>query len=204
MTHNLSKFAKYFFLSTILIAFLLGGYFIYQKYNQYLPSTDVVHSPPLEQVSIDQIRSQTPINKVHVYKAQRRLELLHDEQIIKTYHMRLGFAPVGHKVQEGDGKTPEGRYEIDWRNPQSAFYKSLHISYPNAQDKAKAAALGVSPGGDIMIHGSASTPQIKKLPSLMDYFPRNDWTWGCIAVKNTDMDEIWLLVSNGTPIEIFP
>lgn len=195
---------KYLLLIGTLIVIIIGGYFTYAKYNQYLPSTNVVHERSLDQTAINRIRSTTPINEVHVYKAQRTLELRHDDQVIKTYHMRLGFAPTGHKVQEGDGKTPEGRYLIDWRNPQSAFYKSLHISYPNERDKAKAAALGVSPGGDIMIHGSATISQVNKLPSLMEYFPRNDWTWGCVAVKNTDMDEIWLLVDNGTPIEIFP
>ena len=195
---------KYLLLIGTLIVIIIGGYFTYAKYNQYLPSTNVVHERSLDQTAINRIRSTTPINEVHVYKAQRTLELRRDDQVIKTYHMRLGFAPTGHKVQEGDGKTPEGRYLIDWRNPQSAFYKSLHISYPNDRDKAKAAALGVSSGGDIMIHGSATTSQVNKLPSLMEYFPRNDWTWGCVAVKNTDMDEIWLLVDNGTPIEIFP
>ena len=195
---------KYLLLIGTLIVIIIGGYFTYAKYNQYLPSTNVVHAKSLDQTAINRIRSTTPINEVHVYKGKRTLELRHDDQVIKTYHMRLGFAPTGHKVQEGDGKTPEGRYLIDWRNPQSAFYKSLHISYPNQADKAKAAALGVSPGGDIMIHGSATTSQVNKLPSLMEYFPRSDWTWGCVAVKNTDMDEIWLLVDNGTPIEIFP
>ena len=106
-----------------LIAIVIGGYFAYAKYNQYLPSTDVVHAKSLDQTAINQIRSTTPINQVHVYKAQRTLELRHDDQVIKTYHMRLGFAPTGHKVQEGDGKTPKERYLIDWRNPQSAFYK---------------------------------------------------------------------------------
>ena len=195
---------KYLLLIGTLIVIIIGGYFTYAKYNQYLPSTNVVHERSLDQTAINRIRSTTPINEVHVYKGKRTLELRHDDQVIKTYHMRLGFAPTGHKVQEGDGKTPEGRYLIDWRNPKSAFYKSLHISYPNERDKAKAAALGVSPGGDIMIHGSATTSQVNKLPSQMEYFPRNDWTWGCVAVKNTDMDEIWLLVDNGTPIEIFP
>lgn len=195
---------KFLFLIGALIAIIVAGYFSYAKYNQYLPSTDVIHAPKLDQTAIRRIRSHTPITEVHVYKAQRMLELRHDDQIIKSYHMRLGFTPTGNKFQEGDGKTPEGGYVIDWRNPKSAFYKSLHISYPNENDKAKAAALGISPGGDIMIHGSATTSQVNKLPALMEYFPRNDWTWGCVAVKNTDMDEIWLLVENGTPIEIFP
>ena len=136
-------FTKYLLLIGTLLAIMIAGYFGYAKYNQYLPSTDIVHAQRLDQASIEHIRLTTPINEVHVYKAQRTLQLRHHDQVIKTYRMRLGFAPTGHKVQEGDGKTPEGRYVIDWRNPQSAFYKSLHISYPNVKAKAKAAALGV-------------------------------------------------------------
>ena len=196
---------KMIFLLFGLMTLSILSVYAYQKYAQYIPTTDTSQFLPNLTVSeIQKIRQNSPITEVKVYKAERRVQLLHDEHIIRSYVMRLGFDPLGHKVQEGDGKTPEGRYTLDWRNPQSAFYKSLHISYPNQADKAKAAALGVSPGGDIMIHGSATTSQVNKLPSLMEYFPRNDWTWGCVAVKNTDMDEIWLLVDNGTPIEIFP
>lgn len=177
----------------------------YQKYGKYLPTTDQEQfSQNLTDEEIHNIRQHTPITEVQVFKAGRKVKLLHEKQIMRTYQMRLGFDPIGHKVQEGDGKTPEGRYVLDWRNPQSAFYKSLHVSYPNAQDIAKAKQLGVSPGGDIMIHGSATTNQVQKLPSLMQYMPQNDWTWGCIAVRNTDMDEIWKLVDNGTSIEIYP
>ena len=195
---------KYLLLIGTLIVIIIGGYFTYAKYNQYLPSTDIVHAKSLDQTAINQIRTTTPINEVHVYKGKRTLELRHDDQVIKTYHIRLGFAPTGHKVEEGDGKTPEGRYLIDWRNPQSAFYKSLHISYPNEKDKRKADQLGVSAGGDVMIHGSATTAQVQKLSSLMQYLPKSDWTWGCIAVRNVDMDEIWKLVDDGTAIEIYP
>ena len=190
------------FLITAIISII--ACIVYAKYNQYLPSVGMTHDQSLDQSSIDRIKEQSPITEVHVFKAQRSLELRHQDQVIRRYAMRLGFSPIGHKVQEGDGKTPEGRYIIDWRNPQSAFYKSLHISYPNAVDKAKAAEMNVSPGGDIMIHGSATTNQVNKLPSLMNYFPSNDWTWGCVAVRNIDMDEIWQLVENGTPIEIHP
>lgn len=180
------------------------GYMVYANYNQYRPSVGIEHAKNLDQALIDRIKTQTPITKVHVFKANRTLELLHQDQIIRRYHMRLEFSPTGHKIQEGDGKTPEGRYILDWRNQQSAFYKSLHVSYPNAADQAKAAEVGVSPGGDIMIHGSAATQQVNKLPSLMNYFPNSDWTWGCVAVRNVDMNEIWQLVDNDTPIEIFP
>ncbi len=199
---------NFIFLIIVIFLFSIAGTFAYQKYQKYqkyLPTTQTeitVHN--LSEQDIAQIRQNTPITEVKVYKTDRVVKLMHRSQIIQTYPMRLGFDPIGHKVKEGDGKTPEGQYILDWRNPKSAFYKSLHVSYPNAQDKAKAKQLGVSPGGDIMIHGSATTSQIEKLPSLMTYLPRNDWTWGCIAVRNVDMDEIWKLVDDGTLISIFP
>lgn len=188
-----------------LILLAIAGAFVYQKYGKYLPSepaTTPIHS--LTSTEMAKIRQDTPITEVKVYKSERIVKLLHREQTIRTYPMRLGFDPIGHKVQEGDGKTPEGQYVLDWRNPKSAFYKSLHVSYPNAQDQAKAKQLGVSAGGDIMIHGSATTAQVNKLPKLMDYLPQKDWTWGCVAVRNVDMDEIWTLVDDGTIITIYP
>lgn len=190
-------------ISLILLA--IAGAFAYQKYGKYLPSeptTTPIHS--LTSAEMAKIRQNTPITEVKVYKSERIIKLLHREQTIRTYPMRLGFDPIGHKVQEGDGKTPEGHYVLDWRNPKSAFYKSLHVNYPNAQDQAKAKQLGVSAGGDIMIHGSATTAQVNKLPKLMDYLPQKDWTWGCVAVRNVDMDEIWTLVDDGTIITIYP
>ena len=195
---------KTIILSTVLILITAAFCFGYYKYNRYLPTLNESPAQVLSSEGIQKIRAEHPITIVKVYKSKRILELLHQDQIMKRYDMRLGFDPIGHKVKEGDGKTPEGRYIIDWRNPNSQFYKSLHISYPNEEDKKKAQTLGVSPGGDIMIHGSANNAQIKKLPKLMEYLPRNDWTWGCVAVRNIDMDEIWKLVDNGTPIEIYP
>lgn len=188
----------------LLLIIAVGITYAYFKYNRYLPTLDQSQATTLSQLEIEKIRAQTPITLIRVFKAKRTLELLHDDQLIKAYSMRLGFDPIGHKVKAGDGKTPEGRYVIDWRNPHSQFYKSLHISYPNAQDQASAQALGVSSGGDVMIHGSANNKQLQALPQLMDYMPRSDWTWGCVAVRNNDMDEIWLLVDNGTAIEISP
>lgn len=196
---------KITFFTICILMLIIMGIFAYHKYGRYLPTPDQgQHAKSLTGKEILEVRAQTPITEVKVYKADRTVHLLHHQQIIRSYQMRLGFDPIGHKVQEGDGKTPEGRYILDWRNPQSSFYKSLHVSYPNASDIAKAKQLGVSPGGDIMIHGSATTNQVKKLASLMTYMPQNDWTWGCIAVRNIDMDEIWQLVDNGTPIEIYP
>lgn len=179
--------------------------FGYQKLNKYIPTAEAaIHVKNLTDQEISKIRAETPITEVKVFKADRQVKLMHQQQVIRHYPMRLGFDPIGHKVKEGDGKTPEGRYILDWRNAKSAFYKSLHVSYPNAQDKRTAQQLGVSPGGDVMIHGSATTSQVEKLPSLMNYLPRKDWTWGCVAVRNVDMDEIWKLVDDGTVISIYP
>jgi murein L,D-transpeptidase YafK len=195
----------YIFLSLVTLS-VISGYFLFNAYGKYLPSSsnDINVPTTLTETQIQEIRSNTPIDEVKVYKSQRYLTLKHKNETIRTYPMRLGFTPEGHKVQEGDGKTPEGRYIIDWRNPKSAFYKSLHISYPNEKDKQTAKNLGVSPGGDIMIHGSATKQKSEKFPKLMNYLPQNDWTWGCIAVRNIDMDEIWKLVDDGTVIEIHP
>jgi len=111
----------------------------------------------------------------------------------------LGRNPRDHKVEEGDGRTPEGRYTLDWRNPNSRFYRAIHISYPNARDRARAAELGVDPGGSVMLHG---------LPNGLEDIGRShvgkDWTDGCIAVTNQEMDEIWEKTPDGTPIEIIP
>ena len=123
--------------------------------------------------------------------------LLQNHNIIKKYKIALGENPKGHKVQEGDEKTPEGNYILDYRNDKSSCYKSIHISYPNSQDKANAKKLDVSPGGFIMIHGLH--PNIKYLGKLHNLY---NWTDGCIAVTNEEMDEIWANVNNGTAIEI--
>lgn len=195
---------KYLIPCLILLAIAIASVWTYQKYNQFIPTANAaIHVQNLSEQEIQRLRQNTPITEVKVYKSDRIVKLMHHNQDIRTYPMRLGFDPIGHKVKEGDGKTPEGRYILDWRNPNSAFYKSLHVSYPNQQDKSKANQLGVSPGGDIMIHGSATRSQVEKLPSLMTYLPRNDWTWGCIAVRNIDMDEIWKLVDDGTVISIY-
>lgn len=195
---------KYLIPCLILLAIAIASVWTYQKYNQFIPTANAaIHVQNLSEQEIQRLRQNTPITEVKVYKSDRIVKLMHHDQDIRTYPMRLGFDPIVHKVKEGDGKTPEGRYILDWRNPNSAFYKSLHVSYPNQQDKSKANQLGVSPGGDIMIHGSATRSQVEKLPSLMTYLPRNDWTWGCIAVRNIDMDEIWKLVDDGTVISIY-
>jgi murein L,D-transpeptidase YafK len=127
---------------------------------------------------------------VLVNKGRRRMHLLHNETLLESYDINLGFAPVGHKQFEGDGRTPEGLYRIDRRNPKSKFYLSLGISYPNVNDVAAAKAMGKTAGGDIFIHG-------QKDPRKQD---SKDWTWGCIAVKNKEMEQIYSMVRTGTLI----
>jgi murein L,D-transpeptidase YafK len=138
-------------------------------------------------------------DQVIVTKSARTLTLLSQGKVLRTYKVALGGTPVGAKEQEGDHRTPEGHYILDRRNPKSRFYKSIHVSYPNDQDKKRAPESGVTPGGDIMVHG---------LPNGFGWLGathRNmDWTDGCIAVTNAEMDEIWELVADGTPIEIRP
>lgn len=136
---------------------------------------------------------------VLIEKESRRLTLLDGDNVIKSYSIALGDAPEGPKRCWGDEKTPEGHYHISERNPGSAFYKSLRISYPSKEDRQKAAFLKCPPGGDIMIHG---------LPNgrgwLGAFHRLIDWTDGCIAVTNSEMDEIWRLVPNGTAVQIKP
>jgi murein L,D-transpeptidase YafK len=136
---------------------------------------------------------------VLVNKSERKLYLKSGDKILKTWPVVFGANPVGHKQQEGDERTPEGRYLLDWKKSDSAFYKAIHISYPNEQDKKAAAERGVSPGGAIMIHG-----QPNGYGGLAFIMQRFDWTDGCIAVTNEAMDEIWEAVPGGTPIEIVP
>ena len=136
-------------------------------------------------------------DRVLVLKAKRKLLLLHGGIVLKTYHVSLGGNPVGRKTTEGDRKTPEGEYVLDWHNAQSDFYKSIHISYPNQADLARAAKLRVPPGEDLFIHGQPNDYQGPGNPA-------GDWTDGCIAVSNAEMDEIWRAVPDGTPIEIRP
>jgi murein L,D-transpeptidase YafK len=141
----------------------------------------------------------TRVDRVVVNKGRRELLLLSGGSVLRSYRMALGFDPAGHKTREGDGKTPEGHYTIERRNPASAYHLSLRISYPNETDRQRAAELGVDPGGDIMIHG---------LPNGVDAaergHPERDWTRGCIAVTNAEIEEIWNLVEDGTPVEIHP
>ncbi|MCW8126144.1 L,D-transpeptidase family protein [Microbulbifer halophilus] len=140
-----------------------------------------------------------PVDQVIVYKSKGLMQLIRDERVVKSYKVVFGENPKGHKMQQGDERTPEGRYTLDWKNPNSRFYRSIHISYPNQRDRARAARRGVDPGGAIMIHGMK--PQWKGMES---YLQKMNWTDGCIAVTNREMDEIWAMVKTPTPIDIYP
>ena len=138
-------------------------------------------------------------DSVVVNKSDRTLMLMSNGQVLKSYRIALGGDPLGHKRQEGDQKTPEGSYVLDYKKSDSSFYKSIHISYPNAADEAQAKKRGVSPGGFIMIHG-----QKNGFGWLGTVAQQWDWTDGCIAVTNSEMEEIWQMVAEGTPIQINP
>ena len=134
---------------------------------------------------------------VVVEKSLHRMTLYSHRRILRRYVVSLGRGGLEPKTREGDGLTPEGHYEIDRRNPHSSFYRALHISYPSAMDRKAAAARGVAPGGDIMIHGLRNhTGWIGGWQRLID------WTDGCIAVTDGEIDEIWRVVPDGTPVEI--
>ena len=139
------------------------------------------------------------VDKILVVKSSRQLQLLSRGSAVKTYRISLGKRPNGAKEREGDKRTPEGFYWIDWRKVSDKFNLAMHVSYPNTKDSARALREGVAPGGMIMIHG---TPLDNEYPEW--YFQTLDWTDGCIAMRNEDMREVWSLVKDGTLIEIRP
>ena len=138
-------------------------------------------------------------DRVLIEKGARKLHLLQGGEVFRTFEIALGIVPVGDKKEEGDFKTPEGRYLLDRRNPNSDFFLSIRISYPNAADRREAAVAGVDPGGQIMIHGQPNAPTRSEA-----YYRTQDWTNGCVAVSNSDMIDIWLMTGDNTPIEIRP
>ncbi|HEV2447272.1 MAG TPA: L,D-transpeptidase family protein [Candidatus Sulfopaludibacter sp.] len=134
------------------------------------------------------------VTRVVVNKGRREMLLLAGDSVVRRYRIGLGREPVGDKEREGDGRTPEGQYVIDRRNPESAYHLSLHISYPCERDRERARAAGLDPGGDVMIHGLPNGGGVRE----------GDWTQGCIAVTNAEIEEIWGLVADGTVVEIRP
>ncbi|NTU42675.1 MAG: L,D-transpeptidase family protein [Nitrospirales bacterium] len=139
------------------------------------------------------------VERVVLIKNKKLMMLIKDGEVLKAYKVSLGKDPSGPKVREGDKKTPEGTYTLDYRKKKSEYYLAIHISYPNEKDIQKAKKMGVSPGGDIELHGiPTDLSDVGGLHRILN------WTDGCIAVTNKEMDEIWTLVADGTPIEIRP
>ncbi|MBK5934007.1 L,D-transpeptidase-like protein [Rhodovulum imhoffii] len=134
------------------------------------------------------------VTRVIISKSKRRIYLMHHDRVLRHYRIGLGFRPQGDKRYRGDGRTPEGRYWIDRRNPNSRYHLSLGISYPSQRDVAEARALGKHPGGDIFIHGQAGQNRGKG----------QDWTAGCIAVRDRDIEQIYAMVEDGTEVYILP
>ena len=133
------------------------------------------------------------VSHVVVQKAARRMHLISGQTVLRSYGVQLGFTADGPKRQRGDGRTPEGHYRIDRRNPNSAFFLSVGIDYPNAQDRAWAEVQGIDPGGDIFVHGHGDERRGRS----------HDWTAGCVAVTNREMRDVYAMVRNGTPISIY-
>jgi murein L,D-transpeptidase YafK len=150
-------------------------------------------------LSATPVMSAQKADAVLVIKKESRMYLLSKGETFASYHVTFGGQPVGHKQQQGDERTPEGRYTLGYKNANSKFYKSIHISYPNAQDRANAKRLGVRPGGDIMIHG-----QKNGWGWASSFVQLASWTNGCIALSDGDMDKVWSAINPGTPIEIRP
>lgn len=141
------------------------------------------------------------VDKVVVKKSESKMFLLKKGEVVKAYDVAFGANPVGHKERRGDMRTPEGRYNLTYKNPYSRFYKSIRIDYPNSRDLALAQMRGLDPGSDIVIHGLPNGMRDEDI--IGELSPKN-WTEGCIAVRNHEMDEIWHLVQVDTPITIYP
>ncbi|AZG36662.1 MAG: L,D-transpeptidase family protein [Shewanella psychromarinicola] len=163
----------------------------------YILFIALIFCPLLALASTSQTTAK--VDLVVVNKSESRLSVMRDGKVVKSYLIAMGDVPSGHKLKEGDQRTPQGRYVLDYKKSDSAFYKSIHISYPNEEDKLRADALGIRAGGMIMIHGE--NPRSTLPPKEAQKY---NWTNGCIAVTNKEMDELWQMIDAGTPIEIWP
>ena len=156
-------------------------------------------TPTIKHAPVVGVRSMVIADSIVVEKGKRTLTLFSAGLAVRTYKVALGLQPLGDKVKKGDNRTPEGTYFIDFKNPQSKYYKALHISYPDVAHSERAKSLGVSPGGDVMIHGLPP-----KFASYGASHTQWDWTEGCIAVTDKEMDEIFAATPNGVTIHIKP
>ncbi len=191
-------------IAVIVFAFMAVGMINILHHRDRLSSRPAVPLVRAVNVNVRPILKPAPltvmaVDRILIEMGCRRLTLFCDGKPIKKFKVALGFEPEGKKTMEGDGKTPEGCYVIDYRNESSKFYRSLHISYPNEDDRRQAAESGVSPGRDIMIHGLKND-----FAWIGKRHLARDWTNGCVAVTNREMDEIWRLVPVGTKVEIVP
>jgi len=159
-------------------------------------ATVVLAASPLAALAVSGMEMA---DRVVVRKSERKLYLMKSGKVLRSYRVALGLSPEGHKLREGDFRTPEGSYRLAERNADSDFFLSIRINYPSAADSFRARKLGVAPGGAIMIHGQPNEPS-----HSAEYYRRTDWTNGCIAVSNGDMVDIWLMTSRDTPIDIYP
>jgi murein L,D-transpeptidase YafK len=165
-------------------------------------SAQMPTSAPLQSSAIaaSSVEAALPLaDRVVVRKGERKLQLMRNGVALRTFRIALGLRPEGHKQFEGDFRTPEGSYRLTRRNPNSEYFLSIQVDYPNADDVQRARRQGLRPGGAIMIHGQPNVPKKGR-----DYYTNVDWTEGCIAVSNSDMVEIWLMTPPDTPIEIMP
>jgi len=162
-------------------------------------TTLTVATPTITHTPIVGLKGMITADSIVVEKSKHTLTLYQAGLAVRTYEVALGKQPTGDKLRIGDNRTPEGLFRIDYKNPQSKFHMALHISYPDAAHLQRANALGVAPGGDIMIHGLP--PAYKSLGAAHREF---DWTEGCIAVTDQEIEEIWRAVPQGAPIQIKP
>lgn len=174
------------FLSQFFTALLLG-LMIFIVYDRYWSDPAVIPLAPLTE----------QIDHILIEKSARKMSVFRGDVMVRTYEIALGFAPAGHKVKQGDGKTPEGIFTVNRRNPKSSYHLSLGIDYPLPADVAAAKVAGVNPGGDIFIHGQPNgMGELATIPY--------DWTAGCIAVSDHEIEELWRVVQTGTKVEIRP
>ena len=194
----------------IVVLLVIIGVLVFLLFTQYQKPQQPAPVSKIDSVAVDvneeKITSKKHvkfvnlhIDSIAVHKSERQLFIFSNSELVKTYNVALGLRPVGKKEVEGDFKTPEGHYYIRGKNPFSQFHKSLGISYPSDEDREHAHALGQRPGGDVMIHGL-----MKHMNNPGKSHIRSNWTSGCIAVTDEEIDELFQQVKVGTPVVISP